>query len=43
MAFELPESAIHYQMLDFEGALGTILRRNGETMVDVRTLELVWF
>ena len=26
MAFELPESAIHYQLLDFEGALGAILK-----------------
>ena len=26
MAFELPESAIHYQLLDFDGALGAILK-----------------
>jgi DNA-binding CsgD family transcriptional regulator len=26
MAFELPESAIHYQLLDFNGALDTILK-----------------
>ncbi len=26
MAFELPESGIHYQLLDFDGALGSVLK-----------------